>query len=174
MEEVYSPGLSTGKHRSELALLIFEIAGLRCGLPLADVQEIAPLPELDPAPGESGLIAGFMNLRGVAVPALDAARLFGLHPPPRTLHTPLVVMRGARAALLVDTVVDIARVSPASLMPVPQDSCFNNCTAAQVKGEEGVVNLLSRERLLLEKERQYVAEMQAEAQRRLNELEGRP
>lgn len=172
VEEVNTSVFSTDTPRSEVAFLVFEIASHWCGLSVSDVQEIVPLPEFAHAPGEAGAIAGFMNLRGKAVPAIDAARLFGMRPSPRGLHTPLVVLKGSQAALLVDTVFEIARFSPASLQPVPADSCFNNCTTAQVKTDGGVVNVLSRERLLLEKERQYVAELQLEAQRRLDELEG--
>ncbi len=173
MEEVNSRAGSADAVPIKLAILTFEVAGWRCALPVCDVREIVPLPELARAPGESALIAGFMNLRGAAVPVLDAARLFGLRPSPRTMHTPLIVLNGSEAVLLVDRVFNIARVLPASLLPVPLDSCFNNCTAAQVETEHGVVNLLSRDRLLLEKERQYLAEVRAEAQRRMDELEGR-
>jgi purine-binding chemotaxis protein CheW len=161
---------------SEGKLLVFAIAGRSCAVPVEAVQEIVPMAALAHIPGQPSLLEGFLNLRGTAVPVLRLSRLFDLSPAEPGLHTPLIVLRGQphAAGLLVDAVVEIACADRAGGLPIPENDCFNDCVQAQVEIGGRVVHVLSPERLLLEKERQCVAELRAQAQRYLDELEARP
>jgi purine-binding chemotaxis protein CheW len=155
-------------------LLVFGIAGEFCAVHAGSVQEIVPMALLARVPGQPPLLEGFLNLRGTSVPVLRLRRLFGFPPAEPGLHTPVVILRGADCpvGLLVDTVIDVTGFQ--DRRPVPENGSFNDCAQALVESGGRTVHLLSTERLLLERERQCVAELREEAQRRLNELEARP
>lgn len=157
-------------------LLVFEIAGQFCALPVEMVQEIVPMAALARPPGQPSLLEGFLNLHGTAVPVLRMHRLFDLPPAEPGLYTPLVILRGEGhpTALLVDGVIEISSAPADAFSPIRENSCFNNCSQAQVELDGRTIHLLSPERLLLEKERLCVAEFQARTQRLLDELEVRP
>lgn len=123
------------------------------------------------APGQTSLIEGFLNLRGTAVPVLRMNRLFDLDAAAPGLHSPLVVLRGRPfpTALLVDRVIDVTRAP--ELAPVGENVCFNDCAQAEFAHGGRAVHLLSAGRLLLEGERQRVAELQTRAQAYLSEVE---
>jgi purine-binding chemotaxis protein CheW len=161
---------------SDGKLLVFAIAGHYCAVPVEAVQEIVPMATLSCVPGQPSLLEGFLNLRGTAIPILRLSRLFDFPAAEPGLHTPLIILRGPPhpAGLLVDAVVEIASTDRGGGLPIQEHSCFNDCVQAQVEVGARVVQVLSPERILLEKERQCVAELQAQAQRRLDELEARP
>lgn len=150
--------------------LVFRIAGEAGAVPLEAVREVVPMTALARSPGQPSVLEGFLNLRGVLVAVLRLDRLFPVPPMMPGLYTPLIVLGGARpAALLVDEAVGIF-AAPEELLPVEESSCFNSCALGQVIWEGRAVPVLSGERLLLEKERQCVAELQARAQQVLAEL----
>ena len=158
---------------SERAVVVVDICGKACGLPLEDVQEIVPMASLFRPPAIPPLLEGFLNLRGTAVPVVRLGRLFGMPERPLELHTPLVILRGAGypIALLVDNVSRILPVTSDALLPVGEEHSFNNCTEAEVVVEGRMIHLLSPERLLIEKQRRCVMEFQAMEQQRLQDLE---
>lgn len=155
-----------------VSLLVFEIAGQFCGLAVGAVQEIAPMAALARSPGQPRILEGFLNLRGSAIPVVRLDRLFDLAPLPPALHTPIVVLKNG-IAILTDRVIDIVTVAAADLQPIAPDSSFNQCAQSQIVRGSRAIHLLSEERLLLNKERQCVAELQARAQEYLDELEPR-
>ena len=157
-------------------LLVFELAGRACALPVETVQEIVPMAELAHPPGLPCVLEGFLNLRGGAVPVLRLNRLFDLPARPPGLHTPLIILptRPCALALLAEAVTGIVTVPSGSILPIRDKNCFNDCVEAEMEIHERLVHLLSPERLLLEKERQCVAELQAKAQQYLDELEAQP
>src|SRR5207245_4311039 len=138
--------------QSERTLVVVDICGKACGLPLEDVQEIVPMASLFRPPTIPSLLEGFLNLRGTAIPVLPLGRLFGLQERPLELHTPLVILRGAGypIALLVDNVSRILSVSSGALLPVQEAHSFNNCAEAEAVVEGLVIHVLSSERLLIE------------------------
>ncbi len=151
--------------------LIFEIAGRSCAIAVGDVQEIVPMAALSHAPGQPSLLEGFLNLRGVAVPVVRAARLFDLPPREAGLHTPVAVMRGDiwPLGLLVDRVVEIA--SPQDVLPLGENSSFNDCARAEARFSGRTACILDRRKLLLEEERRVIALLQARAQERVGSVE---
>src|ERR1700684_3566025 len=75
-------------------LLIFHSSGLDCAFSLEAVREIVPMATLSSPPGLPSGLAGFLDLRGNAVPIILLDRLFGLREQPPGLHTPLIVLHG--------------------------------------------------------------------------------
>lgn len=154
-------------------LLVFEVGGQACALPVEDVQEIVPLPLLAHPPGLPPALEGFLNLRGAAVPVLRLARLFDLAIVPPGLYTPLVILRGegGPVALLVDRVERLVEVLPAELAPIGRDNCFKDCAEAEVVSAGRTVHLLSPRRLLLERERECLEQLRERAQASLQDWE---
>lgn len=128
------------------------------------------------SPGQPSILEGFLNLRGVAVPVVRLDRLFAFPPAPVGLYTPLIVLKGPRhpTALLVDSILDLAASPAEAWQPLDDSSSFNGCARAQLDWNGRRIIVLAPERLLLEQERQCLADLQSQAQRRIGELEGKP
>jgi len=128
---------------------------------------------LSSPPGSPSLLAGFLDLRGDAIPVLHLDRLFNLSEQLPGLHTPLVILHGAPTGIgiLVEAVRQIIPITQAAFRPLPQNNVFHDCATAAFKLNGDVVYLLSAGRILLEKERRVLAEFQAVAQERLRHLE---
>jgi len=150
--------------------LVFEAGGRVCALPVEAVQEVAPMCQLFKPPGLSGLLEGFLNLRGAAVPVLRLDRLFNLHPVTPGLHTPLIVLKARRRplALLVDQALDVTEAAEQDLVETPGDAVFQGCSPAMFRLADRTVHLLEPERLLLKQEQERISELQQQAQRRLD------
>ncbi len=168
------PAASRALH-APAPFLVFRLPGLACALPLASLQEVLPLPQLSRPPGLPALLEGFLNLGGAAVPILRLDRLFGLPELALGRYTPLLVLRQPedRLALLVESAQVVVHVRPQDVRPVRSGLSFNDCSEGEVTVGDRPVHLLSPERVLLEKERQCLAEWQAVEQERLAAL-GRP
>jgi purine-binding chemotaxis protein CheW len=154
-------------------LLVFQSSGLCCAFPLESVREIVPMAMLSRPPGLPPVLAGFLDLRGVAIPILRLDRLFKLPEQPCGLYTPLIILGDAERPLgiLVGAVRQIVRPDAASFLPLPEGHVFHDCATTTVEVGADVVYLLSPERLLLENERRLLAEFQLVAQERLAHLE---
>jgi purine-binding chemotaxis protein CheW len=153
-------------------LLLFNSSGQEWAFPVDEVQEIAPMAQLSSPPGLPSLLAGFLDLGGVAVPILRLDKLFNLPEQPPALHTHLIILRGrdSPTGILVGSVRRIVTATPSSLVPLPEGNVFQNCAYAAIEIDDRVVHILSPERILLEKERQMLTELQAMAQQRLSSL----
>lgn len=165
---------STKSGRGQHTLLLFHLAGQSYGIPLRDVQEVVPMARLSHPPSMPAVLAGFLNLGGIAIPVLRLDRLFGLQEQSVGLYTPLIVLRDAesRLALMVEKVSRIVSVPADELVPVPENHSFNDCVEEMATFADHVVLLLSTGRILLEKEQQCLAEFQDREQTRLREMEG--
>ena len=165
------PSLGVGV--SKRLFLVFHLRGTVCALPVSAIREVVALPLLSRPPGLPSLLEGFLNLGGSAIPVLRLDRLFGLPDLVPGLYTPLLVLRQPedRIALLVEAVRGIVTVQSADVRSVPGGDSFNDCVEGELTFGDDVVHLLSAERLLLEKERQCLAELQAVEQERLRSLE---
>jgi purine-binding chemotaxis protein CheW len=89
------------------------VAGEHYALPVEQVLEVADLGEVAPVPGAPPEIVGVGNLRGRVTPVIDLATTLGLSggEPSRFV----VVESGElRAGLLVDEVLDVEELPPAS------------------------------------------------------------
>ena len=153
-------------------LLIFHLSGLDCAFPLEDVMEVVPMARLSAPPGIPAALAGFLDLRGTAVPILRLDRLFGLPEQHPGLHTPMVVLRGLLGpmGLIVDSVRGVVPM-PATILDIPDDRTFQGCAPAVVKLDGDLIHLLSPTALLSANEAHLVADFSAMAQARVLQLE---
>jgi purine-binding chemotaxis protein CheW len=169
-----APPRTLARARTPVArqLLEIEMAGQLYGIPLVHVQEVVLMATLSGPPDLPRLLAGFLNLEGMAVPVLRLDRLFGLTEQPTGPYTPLVVLRGLGGplALLAERVTRIRSVAETAVLLLPDNHVFNDCVEAMVTEDERVLLLLAPERLLLEKEQQCLAELQDREQTRLRAL----
>jgi purine-binding chemotaxis protein CheW len=154
-------------------LLIFHTSGMDCAFPLEAVREIVPMATLSSPPGLPSGLAGFLDLRGTAIPIVRLDRLFDLPEQQPGLHTPMIVLRGVRGpiGILVDSVRGIVPVDSSRLLDIPEDHTFQGCAtgALQLDGES--VHLLSPAALLAANEARLVADYSAMSQARLLHLE---
>ncbi|HEY3738334.1 MAG TPA: chemotaxis protein CheW [Bryobacteraceae bacterium] len=154
-------------------LLVFNSSGQDWAFPLHAVQEIAPMAELSSPPGMPPVLAGFLNLGGVAVPIIRLDKLFELPEQRPGLHAHLIILRSGGEkfiGVLVGSVRRIANAAPTSFLPVPENNVFQDCAVASVTIDDRVTHVLSPERILLEQERRMLWELQAMAQHRLDDL----
>lgn len=162
--------------QTQRSLVVFQLAGQVCALPLEAVREIVHMAQLSRPPGLPSILEGLLNLRGAIIPILRVGRLFNLPEQTPGLYTPLVILQNPDPplALLVDGVNGVLPVSDEDLLPVREADLFNGCVEAEAVLNGRTVHLLSLERLLLKQERRRIAEFQALEQQRLGELETPP
>jgi purine-binding chemotaxis protein CheW len=147
-------------------VLIFGLGDQDYGIELEAVSEILPMPTLSRPPGVPPILAGFLDLGGVAVAALRLGILFGYSPREPELYTPLILLRspGPPLALLVDAVKGIASIDTLSVVPFFE----NDCADGLVTVADRSVIVLSSHRLLREQEQRRISELAAVEQARLD------
>ncbi len=95
-------------------MLVFTIAGRARCAPVEHVREIVPITPTTRLPGAPHYVRGLINLRGVLVTVLDAAKcLYGVEADDAVASVLLVEHRGRVAGVIVDDVFDIQSL-PAS------------------------------------------------------------
>lgn len=162
---------------ASLQLIVFDVCGTACALHRSAVREFLPLPRLWRPPALPRPLAGFFNLGGDAVPVLRLDVLFGLEQgeadPEADLYRHLILIGASStsglSALLVDRVLDVARVDASQLSAVHKGGTLNGCVEAEVAWGDRLVHLLSADRILLTEEKQALAELGRHAQSRLSE-----
>lgn len=130
-------------------------------------------------PGLPSGLAGFLNLRGTAVPIIRLDRLFELPERQPGLHTPMIVLRGVSGAsgsnycpmgVLVESVHAIISMPSARLLDIPQGSTFRGCATAALEVDGGAIHLLSAAALLEANEGRLLDDYRAMAQARLLQM----
>src|SRR3984885_1179740 len=130
--------------------LIFHSSGLDCAFPLEAVREIVPMATLSSPPGLPPGLAGFLDLRGTAIPIVRLDRLFNLPEQLPGLHTPMIVLRGVLGpiGILVESVRGIVPVTPAQLLELPPGGTLRSCATAGLQLDGDLVHVLSPAALL--------------------------
>ena len=123
---------------------------------------------LSAPPGMPAALAGFLDLRGTAIPIVRLDRLFDLREQRQGLHTPMIVLRGSNSpiGILVDSVRGIVPAGSTRLLDLPEDGTFQGCAAASFEFEGDSIHLLSPEALLEANEVRLLAAYSAMAQER--------
>jgi chemotaxis signal transduction protein len=149
-------------------LLIFHLSGLDCAFPLEAVREIVLMAMLSSPPGMPAGLAGFLDLRGTAIPIVRLDRLFDLREQRPGLHTPMIVLRGTGSpmGILVDSVRGIVPMVSARLLDLPEDGTFQGCATASFYCDGDLIHLLSPDNLLEANEVRLLAEYGAMAEAR--------
>lgn len=154
------------------SLVVFQLGAHYAAFPLEDVERVEPMAELAVPPSMPSMLAGILNLSGVAVPVLRLDRLLQLPETHLNLYSVLIILRGAaegRVAILADRIDRIVTVPESALLSVGERNCFNACAGAMVALAETNVSVLVPPKILLEKERKALVEFQSIAQQRLCE-----
>jgi purine-binding chemotaxis protein CheW len=130
----------------DLIFLVFRLGGDEFGLPIDKVVEVAQIPaQITRIPKTPRFLEGVINLRGEVLPVVDQRRRFDMPKLDSTAVRRLVVIQTERhrAALIVDGVADVLRVSADAIEPPPD---LTDATSRLVKG---VINLEKSQRLVL-------------------------
>ena len=163
------------ENRQESAqhFLIFHSSGLDCAFPLESVREIVPMATLSAPPGLPSGLAGFLDLRGIAIPIVRLDRLFDLPEQQPGLHTPMIVLGGASGpiGILVGSVRGIAPASASRFLDIPEDGTFRGCVKAVLQLDGDRIHVLSPAALLEAGERRSLADYSAMSQARRLQLE---
>ena len=103
-------------------LLAFDIDGTPYAVPVERVREIVRMRPVTPVPRVSEYVRGVISLRGEIVEVVDMRRFLGLDPIEPTRRTRIIVARttnGEMAAILVDAVREVLRVTNDAIRPAP-------------------------------------------------------
>jgi purine-binding chemotaxis protein CheW len=153
--------------------IVFKVSTLWCSLDQHFVRRILPLPALDQPPGLPAAIQGTFDLAGTTVPVLRLDRLFGLTPSPSSIYNHLILCggEGPPLALLVDLVSHVLSVPESRISTLAEGETLNGCVVGRFQIGLATVHMLDGERLLDQRERQMLADFQAEQQQRHDSLE---
>jgi chemotaxis signal transduction protein len=94
--------------------LAFPLGAESYALPLEQVREIVPAPELTPLPTAPPFVIGLLNLRGDVLPVLDAALLLGSPFPADPRYVMVVSVPAGAVGLAADGLPRIVRLEPAA------------------------------------------------------------
>lgn len=154
-------------------LLIFRTSGFDCAFPLEAVREVVPMATLSSPPGLPSGLAGFLDLRGAAIPIIRLDRLFDLAEQSPGLHTPLIILRGVLGpiGILAESIRDIVPANSAQFLEIPGDRTFQNCAPSVLEISGDPIHLLSPAALLGANEDRVIADFSSMAQARLLHME---
>lgn len=100
------PGRSAG---AAPAWMLLDIGGERFALPIEQVGEVLPVPELSPVPMTPAWLAGIADVRGTVIPVLDAG--LRLRDTPASRDGRIVLTRpdenGESVGLMVDGIAGL-------------------------------------------------------------------
>lgn len=92
------------------AAVLFRAGEERWSLPVEEVRAVVRVETSVRVPGAPPDVAGLVNVRGEVLPAIKTAQMLGAEPVRPESWALVVEDGGARAALLVDEVLDVTEV----------------------------------------------------------------
>lgn len=104
--------------------LVFMLAGETYALPIGWVREIRVTEEATRIANAPPYILGILNLRGTVVPMLDLRMRLGLPAQTNGASTVAIIidLRGRCLSIVVDSVIDVARINPEEILSAPEFS----------------------------------------------------
>jgi purine-binding chemotaxis protein CheW len=130
----------------------FQLEGQWLGVPVVRVQEVLVAQRVSPVPLAPPEIAGFLNLRGQIVTAIDLRTRLGLPPRPETDSCMNIVVRDGEElfSLVVDSVGDVVEANAGSLEPTPRtlDMHWRACCDGVIRLPVGLLVVMSVDELL--------------------------
>lgn len=117
----------------------FRLGGQRIALSLTAVRDVVRAQPITPIPHVSSAIAGLVNIRGRAVPALDLRACFTLPPYSDTHSIKLVVVEqdGERFALMVDSLDDVTTIAAQDISPLSANDAQWEVAATGIATHQG-------------------------------------
>lgn len=107
-----------------LQIVVFELDKEAYAVPVTDVLEVMKMPDITPVPDSTPAILGFINLRGKIIPILSLDVRFHLkrhHDEVGMKHVMIVDANDAPFGILVDTVIEVARIEQSMIQPAPAE-----------------------------------------------------
>ncbi len=130
----------------------FRLAEQWLGIPVLMVQEVLLTQRIARVPRASDEVAGFLNLRGQIVTAVELRTRLGLGARPEEQPPMNVVVRfdGELFALLVDEVGDVVSVEEGAVEPPPPtlDPSWRQACAGIIRRERGLLVIVQVHTLL--------------------------
>jgi purine-binding chemotaxis protein CheW len=130
----------------------FQLDGQWLGVPVVRVQEVLVAQRVSPVPLAPSEIAGFLNLRGQIVTAIDLRTRLGLTPRDESESCMNIVVRDGEElfSLVVDSVGDVVEATAGSLEPTPRtlDACWRACCDGVIRLPLGLLVVVSVDELL--------------------------
>lgn len=120
----------------------FEVRGVECLIPVEFTREVLLTPKVSRIFRSEDFVLGMVNIRGDAVPVLDAGLLLGISGRARPIHEhPMLVVleiEGQVAALVSDSRVGVIQLDPALVEPPPVDLSLESldCMVGLVASQE--------------------------------------
>ncbi|HAG07727.1 MAG: Chemotaxis signal transduction protein [Clostridia bacterium 62_21] len=154
------------KEREE-QIVVFQLAEQNYGVDIAGVYEIIRMENITRVPRAPSFVEGVINLRGRIIPVIDLRKRFGM---PATEHTRasrivIVEMGGTTVGMVVDAVLEVLRIPASSIEPPPP--VIHGIEAAYLRGialwDDRLIILLNLERILYDKEKKALAQMEQTA-----------
>ena len=120
-EEDYEHGYAREVRGDLQQYVVFQVAGERYGVTIAQIGEIAKPFDTTPVPRTADFVVGIGNVRGVVIPVLDLASRLKLPPSSRTRDTRILILRhdDEQYGLVVDRVFGVAQIAPEDLEGTP-------------------------------------------------------
>jgi purine-binding chemotaxis protein CheW len=102
---------------NRVEILIFDVAGQRYALGLAQLREVVQAVAITPLPGAPRLVEGVIDRRGSLVPVIEVRRRLGLATKPVDAADHLIIAEaaGQTVALRVDGVNELREIDEASM-----------------------------------------------------------
>ena len=101
-------------------LLSFELDNAPYAVPVESVREIVRMRPITPVPRVPDSVRGVISLRGQIIEVVDISRRLGLEPIELNRRTRIIVVNlegGQAAAILVDAVKEVLRISRDTIRP---------------------------------------------------------
>ncbi len=112
---------ATPQNAATVQLLVFSLQGEEYALPLTEIQEIVPTPEITPVPNMQAAVKGVANLRGKVVTMLDLETHFAITKTAETKPYAIVAEHaGELFGLLVHAATEVLRIDAAEQKPTPE------------------------------------------------------
>jgi purine-binding chemotaxis protein CheW len=110
-------------------VVIFELAGVRYGIDILQVQEIIRMVEITPVAEADVYVDGIINLRGQVIPVVNLGRRLGLPEKEKDQDSRVVVVEysGKKIGFLVDRVLEVGTYSHEEMedpSDIGADMCF--------------------------------------------------
>ena len=134
--------------------LVFTLEDEEYAISVTDVREIIGAIPITRVPGVPDSVRGVINLRGKIIPVADLRIRFNLQAVDHGARTCIIVVRarGAEFGLVVDKVLEVARIAEEDIEPPPMFGADVHTDYLM-----GVARNGSRARLLLDVERTLTA-----------------
>lgn len=131
-------------------LLIFDLSGLRCALPLAGIERILRAVEISPLPQAPEIVMGLVNVQGRIIPVLNIRKLFHLPETEPNLNDQIIIARTTTrlVAIPVDSAIGVAEYSAQDIIPSAELFPGIEYLEGVAKLHDGIIYIYNLDRFL--------------------------